>query len=205
MSADGLGLLDLLNGSGFGEIVVVVENVSVEQPAEGPSNLQRSMRTASGQPSTSNPSSTAASDFTLPINLNASLKLTARRVVYATVSANGLRDETILTDLDTTADLSNTSRIEARATSRLERDGVSGVFDADVALIDAVDGSGSIDWRNGGIELVADVLELPIEPLDRLLEADGVLAASIGERLSASVTAKGTVAAPEATIAVRSP
>ncbi|MEM9752125.1 MAG: hypothetical protein AAF916_01945 [Planctomycetota bacterium] len=205
VSADGLGLLDLLNGSGFGEIVVVVENVSVEQPAEGPSNLQRSMRTASGQPSTSNPSSTAASDFTLPINLNASLKLTARRVVYATVSANGLRDETILTDLDTTADLSNPSRIEARATSRLERDGVSGVFDADVALIDAVDGSGSIDWRNGGIELVADVLELPIEPLDRLLEADGVLAASIGERLSASVTAKGTVAAPEATIAVRSP
>ncbi|MEM7576133.1 MAG: hypothetical protein AAF328_01550 [Planctomycetota bacterium] len=209
--ADTLGVMDGLRGSGFGEVVVAMGEMTVEQPAEGATNLERALgleaddSRESTEPSSAEARGLSEGGVALPVGLGVSFKLTAERVTYTTITAGGTRDETTLADLDAAADLTDATRVTGRATSRLERDGVSGVIDADVALIDAVDDAGVVDWRRGGVDLHAKVLELPIGPLDRLVKGRGVLLASLGERLSAEVSAAGTLAAPEATLAVRSP
>ncbi|MEM1027043.1 MAG: hypothetical protein AAGJ38_03075 [Planctomycetota bacterium] len=209
VTADTLGIVDVLGGSGFGDVVVTLGEVTVEQPAEGPSNLHRALGLgASTEPGTADEadaSTDGASGVSLPVDLGVSTKLTAARVSYTTIAADGTRDQTTLADLAVEADLTDATRVTAKATGRLERDGVSGVLDANLALIDALDEAGVVDWRQGGVELEANVLELPVGPLDRLFELGGVLAASLGERLSVEVSASGTLAAPEASLAVTSP
>ncbi len=207
VSAGDLGIVDALRGSGFGEVVVALGELIVEQGPEGATNLERAL--GLGGPSTDDRVSAGDDDegaggLSLPVGLGASVKLTAERVSYTTLGADGARDQTVLKTLDASVDLSDVKRVTAAVTGRLEREGASGVIDAEVALVEALDTDGRIDWRRGGVELDAKVLELPLGPADRLLALNGLLPAALGDRLALTVSAAGALSAPEATVSVRS-
>ncbi len=173
----------------FGTIRVNGPDVQIRQEPGQPTNLERAieMRTPSTEPT----------DLS---GLGITLEVAAGRVVYESPGLEPVE----LSDLNATVAAPTLADIAVKLESVLSQGAEAGRLAADLRITDAV-ADGQLQLARAGVEGTADVINLPLTPVDRLAQQEGKLVGLLGESLTANLTAEGGVDALSATLSARSP
>ncbi len=177
-------LLPIMFGSRhFGQATVDVREAHVRQNPGEPTNLQRALAQApSNEPQQQGP-------VQVDEDLSGSVKFTADRITYEGPNI----ETTEMTDVNSSLDVTDIQQIHWKLQSNVRSGETPGHIDADVTLRDMFGENGQLQWEKGNVNAKMQLQNLPIAPVDRLLNQNDRLRALLGEELDANVRAEGPV------------
>lgn len=187
-----------LGGRALGDVNIDVRAIHVRQEPDEPTNVQLAL--APTVPREPEPEPDEPTDVQVDPDLSARVQFSAERITYDAPDV----DPVELTDLSASLDVTDVQAIELDLSSALRHGDAPGRIAAEVRLSEMFTEAGALQWRQG--DVLADmVLEnLPVAPVDRLMQMEGRLAALLGPELDAHVRSEGRIDALTAEISASS-